>query len=173
MTAYRFQVPPEHALLTLADASGGLSALFAFDAHMEHHLAWLNEAAEAVGGKAAIEDDEMKDTRALANAQTEPIRALRTELAELAADAEAQLPRNVSWAGEIVTEQPLPSLPDTLGPNELLRVERSFRRGMTTHLLGASESLGALAERLRSFDDDECRSLAERVEAFVLAVRGA
>jgi len=173
MTAYRFQVPPEHALLTLADASGGLSALFAFDAHMEHHLAWLNEAAEAVGGTAAIEDDEMKDTRALANAQTEPIRALRTELAELAADAEAQLPQDVSWAGEIVAEQPLPPLPDTLGPNELLHVERSFRRGMTKHLLGASESLGALAERLRSFDDEECRSLAARVEAFVLAVRGA
>jgi len=75
---------------------------------MEHHLAWLNEAAEAGGGTA-----------------------------------------------------------------ELLHVERSFRRGMTKHLLDASESLGALAERLRSFDDDECRSLAERVEAFVLAVRGA
>ena len=49
VTAYRFQVPPEHALLTLADASGGLSSLFAFDAHMAHHLAWLNEAAEGLG----------------------------------------------------------------------------------------------------------------------------
>jgi hypothetical protein len=173
MTAYRFHVPPEHALLTLADASGGLSALFAFDADMQHHLVWLNEAAEAVGGAAVIEDEEMKDARALANAQTEPIRALRTELAELAADSEAQLPPDVTWAGEIVTEQPLPPLPDTLGPKELLHVERSFRRGMTKHLLAATESLGALAERLRSFDDDECRSLAERVDAFVVAVRGA
>jgi hypothetical protein len=172
MTAYRFQVPIEHALLTLADASGGLSALFAFDAHMQHHLSWLNEAAEAVGGAAVIEDEEMKDARALANAQTEPIRALRTELAELAADAEAQLPQDVTWA-EIVAEHPLPPLPDTLGPNELLHVERSFRRGMTQHLLAATESLGALAERLRSFDDEECRALSERVAAFVVAVRGA
>lgn len=172
MTAYRFQIPPEHALLTLADASGGLSALFAFDAHMQHHLAWLNEAAEAVGGTAVSEDEEMKDSRALANAQIEPIRALRTELAELAADAEAQLPQDVTWA-EIVTEHPLLPLPDTLGPSELLRVERSFRRGMTQHLLAATESLGALAERLRSFDDEECRSLSERVAAFVVAVRGA
>jgi hypothetical protein len=168
----RFRVPSEHALLTLADASGGLSALFAFDAHMAHHLEWLNEAAEAVGGAAIVDDDEMKDTRALANAQTEPIRALRTELAELAADAEAQLPDGVSWNVPIVSEQPLPQLPDTLGPKELLNVERSFRRGMTTHLLAATESLGPLAERLRGFDDEECRSLAERVEAFVLAVRG-
>jgi hypothetical protein len=172
MSHLRFRVPSEHALLTLADASGGLSALFAFDAHMEQHLAWLNEAAEAVGGAAAIEDDEMKDSRALANAQTEPIRALRTELAELAADAEAQLPEDVTWAAEIVAEHPLPQLPDTLGPNELLRVERSFRRGMATHLLAAIESLGPLAERLRGFDDEECRELAERVEAFVAAVRG-
>ena len=173
MSHLRFCVPSEHALLTLADASGGLSALFAFDDHMGHHLAWLNEAAEAVGGTAAIEDDEMKDTRALANAQTEPIRALRTELAELAADAEAQLPPDVSWNVEIVSAPELPPLPDTLGPNELLRVERSFRRGMATHLLAATEALGPLAERLQSFDDEECRSLAERIAAFVVAVRGS
>jgi hypothetical protein len=168
----RFRVPSEQALLTLADASGGLSALFAFDANMGHHLAWLNEAAEAVGGTAVLEDDEMKDTRALANAQTEPIRALRTELAELAADAEAQLPPDVAWNLEIVAEPELPQLPDTLGPNELLHVERSFRRGMATHLLAATEALGPLAERLQSFDDEECRALAERIAAFVVAVRG-
>ncbi len=171
MSALRFLVPPQDALLTLADASGGLSALFAFDAHMAHHLAWLSEAAEGLG-YADGEDDELKDTRALANAQTEPIRALRTELAELAADAEARLPEGVTWTAEIVTEHPLPGLPDTLGPKELAHVERSFRRGMTQHLLAASESLGALAERLRGFDDEECRSLAERIAAFVVSVRG-
>jgi hypothetical protein len=168
----RFRVPSEQALLTLADASGGLSALFAFDAHMSHHLAWLNEAAQAVGGAAVIEDDEMKDTRAIANAQTEPIRALRTELAELAADAEGQLPEGVEWTLEIVAQPELPTLPDTLGPKELLHVERSFRRGMTTHLLAATESLGPLAERLQTFDDVECRALAERIAAFVVTVRG-
>ena len=171
MTAYRFQVPPEHALLTLADASGGLSSLFAFDAHMAHHLAWLNEAAEGLGYTTEA-DPEMKDTRALANAQTEPIRALRTELAELAADAESQLPDGVVWATEIVATQPLAQMPDTLGPKELTYVEQSFRRGMTQHLLAASESLAALAERLRTFDDEECRSLAERIAAFVVSVRG-
>jgi hypothetical protein len=171
VSALRFQVPPEHALLTLADASGGLSALFAFDAHMSHHLAWLTEAATGLGYE-LCGDDEMKDTRALANAQTEPIRALRTELAELAADAEAQLPEDVAWAGAIVAEHELSPLPDTLGPNELLHVEKSFRRGMTQHLLAASESLGALAERLRGFDDEECRALADRIAAFVVSVRG-
>jgi len=171
VTAYRFQVPSEHALLTLADASGGLSALFAFDAHMAHHLVWLDEAAADLGFTTeAVE--EMKDSRALANAQTEPIRALRTELAELAADAEAQLPEGVAWVTEIVAAHPLPQLPDTLGPKELGFVEQSFRRGMTQHLLSASESLGALAERLRGFDDEECRALADRIAAFVVSVRG-
>lgn len=173
MTALRFQVPPEHALLTLAEASGGLSALFAFDAHMLHHLAWLNEAAESVGGTATFDDDEMKDTRALANAQTEPIRALRTELAELAADAEQHLPPGVAWTGEIVAATDPPPLPDTLGPSELVHVERSFRQGMARHLTAASESLGPLAERLQAFDDEECRALAERIAAFVVAVRGS
>jgi hypothetical protein len=172
MATLRFDVPPEHALLTLADASGGLTALFAFDAHMGRHLAWLSEAAEAVGGTAAIDDAELKDARAIANAQTEPMRALRTELAELAADAEAQLPAGVSWAGEIVSQHAPAQLPDTLGPDELLRVERSFRVGMTRHLLAATESLGPLAERLRGFDDAQCRALAERIESFVAAVRG-
>ncbi|HUR87028.1 MAG TPA: hypothetical protein VMY78_16970 [Solirubrobacteraceae bacterium] len=172
MTAFRFQVPPEHALLTLTDASGGLSALFAFEAHMRHHLAWLSEAAEAVGGGPSFDDDEMRDTRAVANAQTEPIRALRTELAELAADAEQRLPDGVTWTGEIVAPGELPQLPDTLGPDELVRVERGFRQGMAKYLLAASESLGPLAERLQSFDDEECRALAERVAAFVVAVRG-
>jgi hypothetical protein len=172
VTVYRFHVASADALLTLADASGGLSALFAFDAHMNHHLTWLNEAAEGLGYRGDA-DDEMKDTRAIASAQTEPIRALRTELAELAADAEAQLPPDVAWNIEIVAEQPLQPLPDTLGPDELLSVERSFRRGMATHLLAATESLGPLAERLQSFGDEECRALADRIAAFVVAVRGA
>jgi len=48
MQPLRFSVPPEHALLTLADASGGLSALFALDAHIAHHLKWFEEAVAGV-----------------------------------------------------------------------------------------------------------------------------
>jgi hypothetical protein len=173
VSVLRFHIPPEHALLTLADASGGLSALFAFDAHMEHHLVWLTEAAEAFGQGLEGEDDEMKDSRAIANAQTATIRALRTELAELAADAEAQLPEGITFDVPIVVESPLPFLPDTLGPRELLHVEKTFKRGMASHLLAATESLGPLAERLAGFGDEECRALAERIAAFVVSVRGA
>lgn len=167
MEPLRFSVPPERALLTLADASGGLSALFALDAHIAHHLRWFEEAALAFGRAPEDEDDETKDARANANAQLEPIRALRTELAELAADAEAQLLEGQEWNIEIVAEQPLPYLPDTLGPRELLKAERSFHEGVATHLLAATQSLGSLAERLRTFDDEESRGLAVRVEAFV------
>ena len=173
MSVLRFEVPPDQALLTLADASGGLSALFAFDAVMGHHTDWLREAAEALGHGPDDEDDEMKDARATANAQTETIRALRTELAELAADAESQLPEDVRYDLPIVTETPLPFLPDTLGPRELLHVEKSFKRGIATQLMTATESLGPLAERLATFEDEECRALAERIAAFVVAVRGA
>lgn len=172
MSALRFDVPPQDALLTLADASGGLSALFAFEAVMAHHSAWLTEAADALGHGRESEDDEMRDARATANAQTETIRALRTEIAELAADAEAQLPDGVSYDLPIVTEAPLPMLPDTLGPRELLHVEKSFKRGIAAQLLAATESLGPLAERLAGFDDEACRALAARVAAFVVAVRG-
>jgi hypothetical protein len=171
MSALRFQVPPDHALLTLADASGGLSALFAFDDVMAHHTDWLTEAAHALGNDG--EDDDMKDARATANAQTDTIRALRTELAELAADAEAQLPDSVTYDLPIVSETPLPFLPDTLGPRELLHVEKSFKRGIAAQLLAATESLGPLAERLAGFDDEACRALAERIAAFVISVRGA
>ena len=101
------------------------------------------------------------------------MRALRTEIAELAADAEAQLPEGVTYDIPIVTAQPLPTLPDTLGPRELLHVEKSFKRGMATHLLAATESLGPLAERMATFEDEECRQLAERIAAVVGAVRGA
>ena len=171
MAVLRFDIPPEHALLTLADASGGLSALFAFDAHTQHHVAWLTEAAESFG-HIAEGDDEIKDARAIANSQTETVRALRTEIAELAADAESQLPEGVTYDVPIVTTEPLPFLPDTLGPRELLHVEKSFKRGMASHLLSATESLGPLAERLATFDDEECRQLAERIAAFVVAIRG-
>jgi hypothetical protein len=172
MSALRFQVPSEAALLTLADASGGLSALFAFDAVMQHHTEWLTEAAEALGHGRESEDDEMKDARATANSQTETIRALRTELAELAADAEAQLPAGTTYDLPIVAETTLPFLPDTLGPRELLHVEKSFKRGIAAQLLAATDSLGPLAERLAAFEDEECRALAERIAAFVVAVRG-
>ena len=173
MSALRFQVPPEQALLTLADASGGLSALFAFDGVMAHHTDWLTEAAHALGPGPESEDDDMKDARATANAQTETIRALRTEIADLAADAEARLPEGVSYDLPIVTDTPLPFLPDTLGPRELLHVEKSFKRGIAAQLMTATESLGPLAERLAGFEDEECRALAERVASFVVAVRGA
>ncbi|HWC26582.1 MAG TPA: hypothetical protein VG474_08370 [Solirubrobacteraceae bacterium] len=173
MSVLRFHVPPDQALLTLADASGGLSALFAFDRIMAHHTTWLKEAAEALGHGPDSEDDEMKDARALANAQTETIRALRTEVAELAADAESQLPEGVTYELPIVTETPLPYLPDTLGPRELLHVEKSFKRGVAAQLLAATESLGPLAERLAGIDDEECRALAERIAAFVVSVRGS
>ncbi len=173
MSVLRFAVPPDQALLTLADASGGLSALFAFDAVMRHHSEWLTEAAEALGHGREGEDDEMKDARATANAQTETIRALRTEIAELAADAEALLAEGIGYDLPIVTETPLPLLPETLGPRELLHVEKSFKRGIAAQLLAATESLGPLAERLAGFDDEECRALAERIAAFVVAVRGA
>lgn len=173
MSVLRFEVPPDQALLTLADASGGLSALFAFDAVMGHHTEWLTGAAEALGHGPDDEDDEMKDARATANAQTETIRALRTELAELAADAESQLPEGIEYDLPIVTETPLPFLPDTLGPRELLHVEKSFKRGIATQLMAATDSLGPLAERLATFEDEECRALAARIAAFVVAVRGA
>ena len=171
MPALRFHVPADQALLTLADTSGGLSALFAFDRHAEHHVAWLNEAAEAFG-RAPDADEDIKDARAASNAQIETLRALRTELAELAADADARLPDGVSYDVPIVTEEPLPFLPDTLGPRELSHVETSFKRGIGTHLLAATESLGPLAERLSGFEDEECRALAQRIAAFVVAVRG-
>ena len=172
MSVLRFAVPSDQALLTLADASGGLSALFAFDAMLEHHTAWLAEAAEALGHGADSEDDEMKDARAVANAQAETIRALRTELAELAADAESQLPADIEYDLPIITETQLPFLPDTLGPRELLHVEKSFKRNIAAQLLTATESLGPLAERLAGFDDEECRALGERIAAFVVSVRG-
>ncbi len=173
MSVLRFAVPSDQALLTLADASGALSALFAFDAMLEHHTTWLTEAAEALGHGPDSEDDETKDARAVANAQAETIRALRTELAELAADAESQLPEGVAYDLPIVTETQLPFLPDTLGPRELLHVEKSFKRSIAAQLLAATESLGPLAERLAAFDDEECRALGERIAAFVVSVRGA
>jgi hypothetical protein len=173
MSALRFAVPSDQAVLTLADASGGLSALFAFDAVMAHHAQWLSEAAEALGHGPESEDDEMKDARATANAQTETIRALRTEIAELAADAEAQLPQGFTYDLPIIAETELPFLPDTLGPRELLHVEKSFKRGVAAQLHAATESLGPLAERLAGFEDEECRALAARIAAFVVAVRGA
>jgi hypothetical protein len=173
MSALRFVVPADQALLTLADASGGLSALFGFDAVLAHHTAWLTEASEALGHGPDSEDDDMKDARATANAQTETIRALRTDIAELAADAEAQLPEDVAYELPIIVDTELPFLPDTLGPRELLHVEKSFKRSIAAQLLSATESLGPLAERLAGFDDDECRALGERIASFVVAVRGA
>jgi hypothetical protein len=167
MAPLRFTVPSEHALLTLADASGGLSALFALDAHIAHHLKWFEEAAMAFGRVPEEEDDETKDARASANARLEPIRALRTELAELAADAESQLPEGQEWNVEIVAEHPLAYLPDTLGPRELLKVERSFHNGVATQLLAATQSLGPLADRLGTFDDEESRGLAARIRGFL------
>jgi hypothetical protein len=170
MATLRFTIPADEASITLAETSGALTALFALDAHMQHHLTWLAEAGEALGNPAALDDEQTKDARAVANAQTERMRALRSDLAELAADAEAQLPASESATGEIVREHEMPWLPDTLGPKELMAVERSFSAGMARYVHNASMSLRPLRARLRASDDDPSRRLAEDVDAFLAGV---
>jgi hypothetical protein len=166
----RFAIPEDQAAATLAESSGALTALFALDAHMGHHLKWLAEAAEAFGKPPHLDDEQTKDAQAVANAQTDRMRALRSDLAELAADAVAQLPGGENPAAEIVRDHDMPFLPDTLGPKELLMVERSFSAGMARHVHAASASLRPLRSRLRGLDDEESRMLAGHVDAFLAAV---
>jgi len=170
MATLRFAIPEDQASITLVETSGALTALFALDAHMQHHLKWLAEAAAAFGKPPDLDDEQTKDARAVANAQTERMRALRTDLAELAADAEAQLPAGESLAGDIVREHEMPFLPDTLGPKELAMVERSFSAGMARYVHSASISLRPLRTRLQGFGDEQSALLAEHVDAFLQSV---
>ena len=170
MDTLRFAVPADQASATLTEASDALTALFALDAHMQHHLDWLVEAARAFGKGPDLDDEQTRDARAVANAQTDRMRALRSDLAELAADAEAQLPEGATVRGDIVREHEMLVLPDTLGPKELALVERSFSAGMARYVHTASMALRPLRRRLYTFGDDESRMLAEHVDAFLAAV---
>lgn len=170
MGAMRFAIPAEQASVTLKETSDALTALFALDAHMEHHLGWLSEAAAAFGKGSDLDDEATRDARAAANAQTDRMRALRSDLAELAADAEAQLPEGEPAVGDIVREHEMPMLPETLGPPELNLVERSFSAGMARYVHNASMSLRPLRRRLLTFADEQSRMLAERVDEFLASV---
>lgn len=170
MDTLRFAVPVDQASASLTEASDALTALFALDAHMRHHLDWLAEAAEAFGKGPDLDDVQTREARAVANAQTERMRALRSDLAELAADAEAQLPDGAAATGDIVREHEMLVLPETLGPQELVLVERSFSAGMARYVHTASMALRPLRRRLYAFGDDESRILAEHVDAFLAAV---
>ncbi|MDX6681585.1 MAG: hypothetical protein QOG94_1624 [Solirubrobacteraceae bacterium] len=170
MDTLRFAVPAEQASAALTEASDALTALFALDAHMQHHLDWLAEAARAFGKGPDLDDEQTRDARAVANAQTDRMRALRSDLAELAADAEAQLPEGQVASGDIVREHAMLALPETLGPGELALVERSFSAGMARYVHTASMALRPLRRRLYAFGDDESRLLAEHVDAFLAAV---
>ena len=77
----------------------------------------------------------MRDARAIANAQTEAVRALRTELAELAADAEAQLPPGTTYDAPIVAESRLPRCPTRSARASCCYVEKSFKRGLAAQML--------------------------------------
>ena len=170
MSTLRFAIPAEQAAGTLSECSGALAALFALDAHMQHHLKWLAEAAEAFGKPPHLDDEQTKDARAVANAQTDRMRALRSDLAELAADAEAQLPDGETAIGDIVQEPAMPFLPDTLGPKELLMVERSFSAGMARYVHTASICLRPLRTRLNALDDAQSTLLAEHIDGFLASV---
>jgi hypothetical protein len=170
MAALRFTIPSDQAAATLRECSAALSALFALDAHMQLHLDWLVTAAATFGKGPNLDDDETRDARALANAQVERMRALRSDLADLAADAEAQLPPGMASRGNIVSEPEMPTLPDTLGPAELALVERSFSAGMARYVHTASMALRPLRRRLYAFEDEPSRLLAEHVDGFLAAV---
>src|ERR671936_644136 len=92
MSQHRFSVPPEQAESVLTDASAALSALFALDAHMEQHTEWFKRTSAALGMTPQRQDNAAKNARAKEHMQTEQMRALRRDLADLAADAEAVLP---------------------------------------------------------------------------------
>jgi len=168
--ALRFEIPGDEAAATLTETSAALTALFALDDHMQHHLNWLAEAAEAFGKGPDLDDEPTKDARAIANAQTERMRALRSDLAELAADAETQLPAGETARGQIVREHEMLILPDTLGPQELMLVERSFSAGMARYVHEATMALRPLRSRLRTFGDEPSAQLADSVDAFLAAV---
>jgi len=170
--ALRFDIPADQAAETLAETSGALTALFALDAHMQHHLGWLADAAEAFGKGPDLDDEPTKDARAVTNAQTDRMRALRTEIAELAADAETRLAPGEAAGDEIVQEPELMPLPDTLGPQELMVVERSFSAGMGRYVHTATMSLRPLRDRLQTFGDEQSALLADNIDAFLAAVHG-
>ena len=170
MATLRFSIPSDQAPATLRESSVALSALFALDAHMQLHLDWLAEAAATFGRGPDLDDDQTRDARAVANAQMERMRALRSDLADLAADAEARLPAGVAARGDIVREPEMPTLPDIVGPSELGLVERSFSAGMARYVHTASMALRPLRRRLYAFDDDASRLLAEHVDGFLSAV---
>jgi len=168
--ALRFEVPGDEAAATLTEASAALSALFALDAHIQHHLVWLAEAAEAFGKGPDLDDEQTKDARAASNAQTERMRALRGDLADLAADAEEQLPAGAVANAPIVKEPEMLILPETLGPQELMLVERSFSAGLARYVHEATMALRPLRSRLRTFKDVPSGQLAENIDAFLAAV---
>ncbi|HEX4345262.1 MAG TPA: hypothetical protein VHZ31_06835 [Solirubrobacteraceae bacterium] len=170
MDPHRYAIPADQAATALAEASGALTALFALDAHMQHHLAWLADAAEAFGKGPDLDDEQTRDARAVANAQTERMRALRTELAELAADAEAQLPDGAQGNAKIVEQHDLVYLPETLGPKELALVERSFSAGMARYVHDATMSMRPLRTRLRELSTGAGTQLADDIDAFLAAV---
>jgi hypothetical protein len=170
MAILRFAIPTDQASATLTEAGDALTALFALDAHMQHHLDWLAEAARAFGKEPDFDDEQTRDARAVANAQTDRMRALRSDLADLAADAEAQLPGGAIASGDIVREHERLPLPDTLGPKELALVERSFSAGMARYVHTASLALRPLRRRLYAFGDEQSRMLAEHVDAFLSSV---
>ncbi len=170
MPSLRFAIPTNQAAVMLSECSGALTALFALDSHMQHHLDWLTAAAESLGRSPDADDDATRDARAVANAQTERMRALRTELAELAADAQALLPEGDTAGATIVREHEMAPLPEAVGPQELFMVERSFSAGMARFVHTATMSLRPLRSRLRTFDDDPSTQLADNVDAFLAAV---
>jgi len=172
MDTLRFAVPGDEAAKTLKEAGDALTALFALDAHMQHHLDWLVEAAQSFGKGPDLDDEQTRDARAVANAQTDRMRALRSDLAELAADAEAQLPQDQVATADIVREHDMLLLPDTVGPQELALVERSFSAGMARYVHTATMALRPLRRRLYAFGDEPSRVLAEHVDAFLDAVHG-
>lgn len=168
--ALRFEVPGDEAAATLSETSAALTALFALDAHMQHHLDWLAEAAKAFDKGPDVDDESTKDARAAANAQTDRMRALRSELAELAADAEARLPAGETASAQIVREHEMLILPETLGPQELMLVERSFSAGLARYVHEATMALRPLRSQLRTFKDVPSGQLAENIDAFLAAV---
>ena len=171
MATVRFEIPADQAAVTLSECSDALTALFALDAHMQQHLKWLAEAAEAFGKPPDL-DDEADEGRA---GRRERADRPHARAAHAISPSSPPTPRRSCRrarrrAARSSASTSMPFLPDTLGPKELIMVERSFSAGMARYVHNASISLRPLRRACSRSATRRAALLAGHIDAFLAAV---
>jgi hypothetical protein len=170
----RYDISQDRALSVMGCASVALSSLLAWEKHEREAATLLENLRSEIGisEEGDANPATHRDAQAVKAALSDQVRALRKDLADLAADAASVLPPPEGASTIVIPKELPPPQLDLPTPLALAQFERWYVQGTAKHMRDAAQNAEQLVRHLRDSDDPDTMNLCSALEDFVRGVSG-